>query len=69
MKSVGETMAIGRTFKESLQKGLRGLEIGRSGFIGDGAVKPLTDEPESEKEKKALLKAMRRPTPGRRVCF
>ena len=29
MKSVGETMAIGRTFKESLQKGLRSLEIGR----------------------------------------
>lgn len=32
MKSVGETMAIGRTFKEALQKGLRGLEISRSGF-------------------------------------
>jgi carbamoyl-phosphate synthase large subunit len=32
MKSVGETMAIGRTFKEALQKGLRGLEIGRLGF-------------------------------------
>ncbi|MFH1665148.1 MAG: carbamoyl-phosphate synthase large subunit [Candidatus Omnitrophota bacterium] len=32
MKSVGETMAIGRTFKEALQKGLRGLETGRSGF-------------------------------------
>ncbi len=32
MKSVGETMAIGRTFKEALQKGLRGLEIGRAGF-------------------------------------
>ena len=29
MKSVGETMAIGRTFKESLQKALRGLEVGR----------------------------------------
>ncbi len=36
MKSVGETMAIGRTFKESLQKGLRGLEIGRAGIMGDG---------------------------------
>jgi carbamoyl-phosphate synthase large subunit len=32
MKSVGETMAIGRTFKEALQKGLRGLEIKRNGF-------------------------------------
>jgi carbamoyl-phosphate synthase large subunit len=32
MKSVGEVMAIGRTFKEALQKGLRGLEIGASGL-------------------------------------
>ena len=32
MKSVGETMAIGRTFKESLQKALRGLEVGRATF-------------------------------------
>ena len=32
MKSVGEVMAIGRTFKESLQKSLRSLEIGSSGF-------------------------------------
>ncbi len=36
MKSVGETMAIGRTFKEALQKGLRSLETGRSGFGADG---------------------------------
>ncbi len=35
MKSVGETMAIGRTFKESFQKALRGLEIGRFGFGSD----------------------------------
>jgi len=35
MKSVGEVMAIGRTFKEALQKGLRGLEIGASGFSRD----------------------------------
>jgi len=32
MKSVGEVMAIGRTFQESLQKALRGLETGSSGF-------------------------------------
>ena len=32
MKSVGEVMAIGRTFKESLQKALRGLEVGRFGL-------------------------------------
>lgn len=36
MKSVGETMSIGRTFKEALQKGLRSLEIGRAGFGADG---------------------------------
>ncbi len=36
MKSVGETMAIGRTFKEALQKALRSLEIGRYGLGGDG---------------------------------
>ncbi|MFA4842967.1 MAG: carbamoyl-phosphate synthase large subunit, partial [Candidatus Omnitrophota bacterium] len=34
MKSVGEVMAIGRTFKEALQKGLRGLEIRRDGLSG-----------------------------------
>ncbi len=32
MKSVGEVMAIGRTFQESIQKALRGLEVGMSGF-------------------------------------
>jgi len=37
MKSVGEVMAIGRTFQESLQKALRGLETGMSGFD------PITD--------------------------
>ncbi len=36
MRSVGETMAIGRTFKEALQKGLRSLEIGRFGLGADG---------------------------------
>ena len=36
MKSVGEAMAIGRTFKESLQKALRSLEIGSRGFGGGG---------------------------------
>ncbi|HKY33035.1 MAG TPA: carbamoyl-phosphate synthase large subunit [Candidatus Polarisedimenticolia bacterium] len=37
MKSVGEAMAIGRTFKEALQKGIRSLEIGRHGLGSDGA--------------------------------
>ncbi|MBS3910144.1 MAG: carbamoyl-phosphate synthase large subunit [Actinobacteria bacterium] len=36
MKSVGEAMAIGRTFKESLQKAIRSLEIDRYGLGGDG---------------------------------
>ncbi|MCL1972676.1 MAG: carbamoyl-phosphate synthase large subunit [Endomicrobia bacterium] len=36
MKSVGETMALGRTFKEALQKAVRGLEVGRSGYGADG---------------------------------
>lgn len=36
MKSVGEAMAIGRTFKQSFQKALRSLETGRAGFGGDG---------------------------------
>jgi len=37
MKSVGEAMAIGRTFKEALQKGIRSLENGRAGLGADGA--------------------------------
>lgn len=44
MKSVGEAMAIGRTFKESLQKALRSLEIKRFGLIGDGADKDIDEE-------------------------
>ena len=36
MKSVGEVMAIGRTFKEALQKGIRSLEISRFGLGADG---------------------------------
>jgi carbamoyl-phosphate synthase large subunit len=36
MRSVGETMAIGRTFKEAFQKGMRSLEIGRFGLGADG---------------------------------
>ncbi len=36
MKSVGEVMALGRNFKEALQKAFRGLEIGRAGLGSDG---------------------------------
>ncbi|MGQ9645419.1 MAG: carbamoyl-phosphate synthase large subunit [Thermodesulfobacteriota bacterium] len=49
MKSVGETMAIGRTFKEALQKGLRSLEIGRHGLGSDGKDKiPFPSEIQGE---------------------
>jgi carbamoylphosphate synthase large subunit/REP element-mobilizing transposase RayT len=44
MKSVGEAMAIGRTFKEALQKALRSLEIKRFGLLGDGADKHVDIE-------------------------
>ncbi|MBI1953760.1 MAG: carbamoyl-phosphate synthase large subunit [Candidatus Omnitrophica bacterium] len=43
MKSVGEVMAIGRTFPEALQKGLRSLEIGRFGLGADGKDKPVSE--------------------------
>ncbi|MDA0990398.1 MAG: carbamoyl-phosphate synthase large subunit, partial [Verrucomicrobia bacterium] len=60
MKSVGETMSIGRTFKQSLQKALRSLEIGRAGFGADGKDGPM--ESLSEAALEALL---RRPTTSR----
>lgn len=45
MKSVGEAMAIGRTFKESLQKALRSLEVGRFGLGADGkGVEPKLED-------------------------
>ena len=53
MKSVGETMAIGSTFKESFQKALRGLEVGAQGWgcdnkdlwhINEGSERPTEDE-------------------------
>ncbi len=52
MKSVGEVMAIGRTFKEALQKGLRSLEIGRKGFGGltaSPSLRPLEGMAEGER--------------------
>ena len=65
MKSVGETMSIGRTFKESLQKAIRGLEIGRAGMGADGKDKPLTAGGDPVAEKDALLRAMRTPNRDR----
>jgi len=50
MKSVGETMAIGRTFKEALQKAIRSLEIGRFGLL-----EALQEAPGQEEQIKAKL--------------
>ncbi|KAJ3073225.1 hypothetical protein HK102_006053 [Quaeritorhiza haematococci] len=54
MKSVGEVMAIGRTFKESLQKALRGLEVGRFGIGCDH--KDLWGTPEQPAEDEIVAK-------------
>ena len=62
MKSVGESMAIGRTFKEAFQKALRALETGRTGWtIGER----LQDDRLTEGSKEELRGALRRPTPER----
>lgn len=53
MKSVGEVMAIGRTFKEALQKGLRSLEIGRFGLGYDG--KEVEKSASDEELRKRLI--------------
>ena len=60
MKSVGEAMAIGRTFKESVQKALRSLETGLSGF--DEIVIPDVD---AEEPANAVRMALSVPTPDR----
>ncbi len=62
MKSVGETMAIGSTFKESFQKALRGLEVGSFGFGSDGSDLWGTSEQPDETEIRAKLS---RPCPER----
>lgn len=54
MKSVGETMAIGRTFKEAFQKGLRSLEIGRYGFGADGRDSISDDSWDADSSEKIL---------------
>ena len=59
MKSVGETMAIGRTFKESLQKALRGLEVGAFGLGSDSRDLWGTDLQPSDEEIQARLSTPR----------
>ncbi len=68
MKSVGEAMAFGRTFKEALQKALRSLEIGRAGLGADGKDKldifSLSPE-EKQKAKAEILERIKTPTSDR----
>ena len=59
MKSVGEVMAIGRTFQESLQKALRGLETGLDGLS------PVTSLPLGEDSAARLAQDLRMPGPDR----
>ena len=56
MKSVGEVMAIGRTFEEAMQKGLRMIGQGMHGFVGNNTKEILADE---------LDKALKAPTDTR----
>jgi carbamoyl-phosphate synthase large subunit len=62
MKSVGESMAIGRTFKEAFQKGLRALEIGRSGWTTGLRA---DDDRLPDDTVESLRGALRQPTPER----
>ncbi len=61
MKSVGEAMAIGRNFQESLQKALRSLETGLTGLDE----MPLPDLADGSADKTAYRAAMAKPTPDR----
>ena len=63
MKSVGEVMAIGRTFQESVQKALRGLETGLTGF--DEIDVPGADDPDADVAKAAVVRALGYASPDR----
>jgi len=62
MKSVGESMAIGRTFKEAFQKGLRALEIDRAGWV---VGQTLGDDRLENDDPATVRAALRQPTPER----
>src|SRR5690606_18824202 len=62
MKAVGEVMAIGRTFKEALQKALRGLETDRPGWA---VATSAADDRLADGSRETVLAALRRPTPER----
>ena len=63
MKSVGEAMAIGRTFLESFQKALRSLETGLDGF--DEIAIPGADDADEGQARAAIVRALAQPTPDR----
>jgi carbamoyl-phosphate synthase large subunit len=64
MKSVGEVMAIGRTFQESLQKALRGLETGLTG-LDEIEIPGLGADGDGPDDKNAIRAALGTPTPDR----
>jgi carbamoyl-phosphate synthase large subunit len=63
MKAVGEVMAIGRTFKQAWQKGLRGLENDRAGW--DAAARPKDDGLATTASKRCVPRCAGRPPTGR----
>jgi len=65
MKSVGEAMAIGRTFTESFQKALRSLETGRAGWGCDGGGSGSGNRPEKLPTLSQVRSDLRRPHPER----
>jgi carbamoyl-phosphate synthase large subunit len=64
MKSVGEAMAIGRTFQESVQKALRSLETGISGF-DEIDIPDLETAEDQAARRQAVMAALSQPTPDR----
>ncbi|HLG54235.1 MAG TPA: carbamoyl-phosphate synthase large subunit [Vicinamibacterales bacterium] len=60
MKSVGEAMAIGRTFKEAFLKSVRSLELGKSGSLFSGTSAQLEEEDESALRKRLVVPSDRR---------
>lgn len=65
MKSVGEVMAIGRTFKEALQKGLRSLEQGRFGLGADGKDRCQIEPSRNAEKREELRRRLLLPNPDR----
>ena len=64
MKSVGEVMAIGRTFQESMQKALRGLETGLAGF-DEIEIEGTDGDGDDASIRAAVVRALGQPTPDR----